>query len=385
VLLSVALAAASCKNTAGQAKGPLFSASGEHILPESRTVELVCDVAISGIGEKTKEVRAWVPFPAASRYQRVIEPALESPSSYRPVIHYDTRYDTPMMYLSAEGPLLPKELNVRYSVRVQRGRMERQEMKIGPVEPDNVIQGLFATDLAVGSGVSELELTTLAARVAPSDNSPLVRARKIYEYVVNTLELDNAVHFTPNVGDNTTTAPGAMTDNTTAVGNVTTGAVTTGYGATSDNTTLAPTARHVLDVLATKRAGPVDYATVTVMLMRAAGIPARVESGLLLREDKTPDRTPVSECATWVRFFVNGFGWSACDPYLAKRFPELREQTFGGLSANRLQMSAGPEPALTPTPQGGLPVLFLAPIAEADGKPVPVSMRLSFRDVPGGK
>jgi hypothetical protein len=29
--------------------------------------------------------------------------------------------------------------------------------------------------------------------------------------------------------------------------------------------------------------------------------------------------------------------------------------------------------------------MVLAPIAEADGKPIPVSMRLSFRDVPGGQ
>jgi transglutaminase-like putative cysteine protease len=294
--------------------------SDQHILPGLRTVELTCEVTISGTPERAKGLRAWVPFPVTGRYQRVIEPTMESPTSYRPVIHYDAR-------------------------------------------SEEVVRERFAADLVQGSGASAEEMGKIAAGATAGDNAPLSRARKIYDYVVNTVELDSAGHLLSAAGDNATLAAGSV----------------------SDNGTLSRTSRYALDVLTTRKGSAADYATATVMLMRAAGIPAHVETGILLGEDKTPDRTAASENGAWVRFYVNGRGWSACDPYLAKRYPELREAMFGGLSSNRVEMSAGPEPELAPAPAGGQPVLFFAPVAEADGKPVFISMKLSFRDIPGGK
>ena len=126
--------------------------SDQHILPGLRTVELVCEVTISGTPERAKLLRAWVPFPATGRYQRVIEPTMESPTSYRPVIHYDSLYNTPVLYLEADGPSFPKELKLGYSVRVERGRVEREELKAGAMEPEEAVRARFAADLAQGSG-----------------------------------------------------------------------------------------------------------------------------------------------------------------------------------------------------------------------------------------
>jgi len=341
--------------------------SDQHILPGVRTVELVCDVTISGTPERAKVLRAWVPFPVIEQHQRVVEPIMESPTSYRPVIHYDARYNTPNLYVEGDGPGIPKELKVRYTVRVERGRVERDELKAGPMEPEAVVRERYAADLAVGSGTSAEELGKIAAGITSSDNSPLVRARKIYDYVIQTVELDQAAPFPA-------ASSGVATDNTTL-----------STGSEPDNATMMRTGRYALDVLTARKGMAVDYATATAMLMRAAGIPARVQTGVLLGEAKTPDPTAASENGAWVRFYVNGRGWSACDPYLAKRYPELKEAMFGGLSSNRVEMSAGPVPELVPAPAGGQPVLFFAPIAEADGKPVFISMKLSFRDVPGGK
>lgn len=358
---AVILAAASCRTA--PTKSPFLMESDQHILPGLRTVELTCEVTISGTPEQAKVLRAWVPFPVTGRYQRVMEPTMESPSSYRPVIHYDAQYNTPILYVEADGPSLPQELKVRYSVRVERGRVERDELKAGPMEPEAVVRERYAADLAQGSGTNAEELGKIAANIAPPDNSTLARARKIYDYVVNTVELGDVAHSMPAAGDNATTTAGAA----------------------PDNATIMRTSRHALDVLTAHKGDAVDYATATVMLMRAAGIPAHVETGILLGEDKTPDPAAANENGAWVRFYVNGRGWSACDPYLAKRYPELKEAMFGGLSSNRVEMSAGPEPALMPAPADGLPALFFAPMAEADGKPVFISMKLSFRDVPGGK
>ena len=375
---AVILAAAACK--AAPTKSPFLMESDQHILPGLRTVELTCEVTISGTPEQAKVLRAWVPFPVTGRYQRVMEPTMESPSSYRPVIHYDAQYNTPILYVEADGPSLPKELKVRYSVRVERGRVERDELKAGPMEPEAVVRERYAADLAQGSGTNAEELGKIAANIAPSDNSTLARARKIYDYVVNTVELGDVAHSMPAAGDNATTTAGAAPDNATITYEVEEILTDTLY-----NATMARPSRHALDVLTARKGDAVDYATATVMLMRAAGIPAHVETGILLGEDKTPDPAAANENGAWVRFYVNGRGWSACDPYLAKRYPELKEAMFGGLSSNRVEMSAGPEPALMPAPADGPPALFFAPMAEADGKPVFISMKLSFRDVPGGK
>lgn len=337
-LAAVVLAAASCRNTPSK---KLFSDTGQHVLPENRLVELVCKVTVSDIPRKTKEVRLWVPFPTGGRYQRLIDPSIESPASYRPMIRYDERYGTPVLFVLAEAPL-PKSFDVEYTLRVERMKMAPHGVngvKPAAVEPDNVVRERLADRLTLPEDVSEAELAKIVAEVAPADNAPFDRARAIYNYVIDTLEFDN--------------------------------------------TTTGSAGHIVKDVLVSRKAGPADYARVTVTLLRAAGIPALIENGVLLPEDKTPDRTELTGRAAWVRFYVNGAGWSACDPYLADRFGELRTYMFGGMCANRVQLGAGPGLGLVPKPETGPPAVFAEAIAEADEKPVTVETHIFFRDVSG--
>jgi hypothetical protein len=63
----------------------------------------------------------------------------------------------------------------------------------------------------------------------------------------------------------------------------------------------------------------------------------------------------------------------------------MKDYLFNGLDANRVQLGVGPEPALVPAPATGIPVVLGDVHAEADGKPVTATMKITFRDVSGGQ
>jgi len=362
LVLSVVSAGLSCRSSPGKA---LFTGEGQHILPESRLVELVCAVTVSDIPEKTKEVRLWMPFPTSSRHQRLVEPTIQSPASYRPMIRYDAHYGAPVLFVSAEAPL-PKSFDVEYALRVERVRVEHQDMTTNATGPDNQLQERLAADLAPVEDASQSELAKIIGEVAPADNAAFDRARAIYDYVMGALDVDNAV-FIPEV---TVEVTEAVVRPDPDIGTVA--------------MTAAPSGRSVKEILVARKGNAFDYALLTVALLRSAGIPARIESGVMLPEDKTPDRTELSERHAWVRFYVPGFGWNVCDPYLADRYPELKAYMFGGLCSNRVQLSAGPGPGLVPKPEAGLPTVLAGAVAEADEKPVTVDTHIFFRDVSGG-
>ena len=367
-LLVLSVVCVSCKGS-GTAKRELFSGEGRHVLPGTRVVELTCEVSVSGIPTDAKQARVWIPFPTAGQYQKQIEPSIETPGSYRPVVRYDERYGVPVLYVSGDAPL-PAAFSVSYSMRVERSVLDHHDVAVAPPEPEDVIRKRFAADLIPQTGVDHAELVRVAAGGAPPDNTTFKRARAIYNYVIDNWAPDKPAADKP-APDNVTTAPAPPVTIEDAV------------AADLDRKTDAePEAKGIGTQV---KGSALEYATATVALLRAAGIPARVETGVMLGEDRSPDRTEVSPSAAWVRFYVSGFGWSACDPYLAARFPELREYMFAGLCANRVQLGAGPEPELVPTPETKPPPAFLSEaFAEADEEPVVAETHIFFRDVPGG-
>jgi hypothetical protein len=154
--------------------------------------------------------------------------------------------------------------------------------------------------------------------------------------------------------------------------------------AAADNTPVEAPGSGLAEFLAESAGEPFDCARVTAALLRAQGIPAYVETGIYLPQGRTPEHAEPAGDAAWVRFYVNGFDWTVCDPYAAASFPELKDRMFGGLCANRVQLAAAPEPGLAPKPKAGLPTVFTRAFAESDGKHVPVVTRFFFRDVSGG-
>ena len=337
-----------------EAPAPVFSEIGSHVLPETRRVELDVRVVLNDISDKAKRVQIWVPTPGASTAQTIMEPIIESPVAYRPILRLDQVYNSPSIFLIIDEPLqqeytdkmhpLPKEVRLGYTMQVERRRVSAVPSKPGQeyspmvmVAPEE-FRKQFAADLKPLSEADDpkklLDVAKLLAAVpAATDNTILAPARAIYNYVVDTFAPADA------------------------------------------------SASSIKETFETRRGTALDYALATTALMRAAGIPAHVESGFYLPENRSADPVELKERAAWVVFYVSGAGWTACDPYLADRSPELKDYLFGGLDANRVQMSVGPAPGLMPPPESGAPLVLKDVLAEADGKPMPAAMTVRFRDV----
>ena len=357
LLAAAVLAGVSCKN-----EPDIFPVVKQHILPHKRTVQLDSEITVNDIPDGTKTLQLWIPFPVRGQFQNCIRPMIEHPGSYRPLIYTEKRYGTRWIFVSAEQPL-PKSLKFSFSQVIERVEINHRSMTVGPIEPAEAVATRFAGDLTQEEGVNTEALTDLVVGILqPKPTAPVegesmnleeavetpptgfARARAIYDYVVDTLEAADAP-----TEDGTTTVP-------------------TGPSGT------------VAEVLDSRKGNYIDYARVTVALLRTAGIPARIESGVKLGEDRAPDSVEAPGRTAWVRFYVNGFGWTACDPHHADIEPDLRDYMFAGVCANRVQFSAGPLPALVPEPKAGVPIVFDRAIAEADEKPIDVRMTVSFRD-----
>jgi transglutaminase-like putative cysteine protease len=112
----------------------------------------------------------------------------------------------------------------------------------------------------------------LAASVTGREQNPYLKARRIYDYLVNEV----TIHWT-------------------AAGNV-----------PPDG----PIAKTIPGVLADKRADPYMAALLFCAMVRAAGSPAIPVSGVLMDRDRMGSRH------YWAEFWVDGFGWIPVDPAL---------------------------------------------------------------------
>ena len=197
----------SCSGTAPvvlpkkEAPAPVFSQIGSHVLPETRLVELDVRVVLSDISEKAKRVQVWVPTPGASAAQTIMEPIIESPAAYRPIIRLDQVYNSPSIFLIVDEPLqqeytdktppLPKKVRLGYTLQVERRRVSAIPSKPGPeyspMVPPEEFRKQFASDLKPPLDAEDAA-KLLAAVPAVADNTVYAPARAIYNHVVDTFE-----------------------------------------------------------------------------------------------------------------------------------------------------------------------------------------------------
>ena len=100
-----------------------------------------------------------------------------------------------------------------------------------------------------------------------------------------------------------------------------------------------------LDVFKTRSGDAYDYAVIYASLARAAGIPALVNSGILIGQDLT------SQAHWWNEIYLYGFGWLPVDLALAdgleyKTWPEHADMDdatyyFGNLDSHHIAFSRG--------------------------------------------
>jgi transglutaminase-like putative cysteine protease len=145
----------------------------------------------------------------------------------------------------------------------------------------------------------------LAASVVGREQNPYLKARRIYEYLLNEVAIQ--------------------------------------WPKPEDDSPETPAAKTLPQVIEEKRADPYRAALLFCALARAAGVPAIPVSGVLM------DRNRICAGHYWAEFWVDGFGWVPVDPALgggaAPPSFVLRADRanyyFGSLDNQRLSFSRG--------------------------------------------
>jgi transglutaminase-like putative cysteine protease len=179
----------------------------------------------------------------------------------------------------------------------------------------------------------------LAVKVTEGKNTPLDKARGIYDYVFTTMRYDKSG---------------------------------TGWGRGD-----------VLYACDAKRGNCTDFHSLFIAMARSQGIPARFEIGFPLPPDKHSAEVAGYHC--WADFFEPQHGWIPVDISEAWKHPEKKDYFFGAHDANRVEFTMGRDLDLSPKQDGKPLNYFVYPYVEIAGKEYPnVSTAFSFADVDTG-
>jgi transglutaminase-like putative cysteine protease len=179
-------------------------------------------------------------------------------------------------------------------------------------------------------------IADLAKQQTAGANSPLEKARKIYDYVVSTMHYDKS-------GE--------------------------GWGRGD-----------AIWACDSKRGNCTDFHSVFIGMMRSSGIPARFEIGFPLPEGKTEGEIPGYHC--WSEFYIDGIGWIPVDASEASKNPAKKDYFFGALDVNRVLFTYGRDIRLSADQKGDPLNYFIYPYAEINGQPVKdLKKSFSFRDI----
>jgi transglutaminase-like putative cysteine protease len=304
--------------------------------PRKRSFEMTYTAKVEEIPPSAKKVEVWVPYPQSDEHQRISDVRVDTPVSAD--VCTERTSGNSMLHFVIRKPKQPVELTLRFAV-------ERREYanKDFPEQPGDEAPKLLP-EVARWLKPEKLvpldeRIRTLALEVTAGQQTPLEKARAIYDYVVRTMSYDKSG---------------------------------TGWG--NGDLYWACDA---------KRGNCTDFHALFTGLCRAVGIPARFEIGFPVPAGQEEGEIGGYHC--WAEFYLPGFGWVPVDASEAKKDPGKKEYFFGALDEHRVQLTVGRDLMLEPRQQGDPLNYFVYPYVEVDGKPhKSISKKLSYRNL-GGK
>jgi transglutaminase-like putative cysteine protease len=291
-------------------------------------------LSYSNIPKLLTKIDVWVPLPFKDDNQSVSDLVIQAPgggtmgteSVHGNQIHH-----------SSSGRRGGVAFNVTVQFVVERHEIRFDDLTKGPAipppAPPDLEQYLKGSRLAP----IDAEVKALATRLAAGRKTAAEKARAIYDHVVDNMKLNRDGK---------------------------------GWGLGD-----------LRYALALRKGDSLDLSAAFVGLAQAAGIPARTVVGFKLPDDRKEGF--LTRYHAWAEFYLNQLGWIPVDPAEAISQPAKRDEWFGKLDANRIQMSVGRDITLTP-PQESEPLNFLFyPYAEGEGKTLGGSAyRFTFREAP---
>jgi transglutaminase-like putative cysteine protease len=269
--------------------------------------------------EITAPARMWLPLPATDRFQTVEVKSIVAPGKRRGL--HEGEHGNRVLFLELGPGDGGKTIDIRFRVK----RLEKSAYAAEGSDPGRYL----APERLVPA--SE-DFAAIAGRVVEGKRGELVRARALYDHVIDRMRYMKY---------------GAGWGNGDAVY-----ACDIGTGNCS------------------------DFHSYFIALARAAGIPARFAIGASI--PSTRDEGGIDGYHCWAEFHADGKWWPV-DISEADKYSSLATYYFGHHPANRFELSRGRDLVVEPGPASG-PINFLAyPVLEIGGRPARVKPEFSFR------
>jgi hypothetical protein len=269
--------------------------------------------------ELASEARMWIPLATSDAFQTIERISIDAPGTQQ-VLH-EKEHGNQVLFLTLGPPDSGKDVEVRYQV-------ERIEKAVY-AELDLDREKYLGADRLVP--LTD-EFRRIAAEVVEGKQGDLVRARALYDHVIDHVRY-------AKVG--------------TEYGN---GDAVYACDSRSGNCT--------------------DFHSYFIALARSVGIPARFAIGSSIPSMR--DAGGIFGYHCWAEFYTDGYWWPV-DISEADKCSQLATFFFGHHPANLIELSRGRDLVVEPGPSSG-PINFLAyPVLEVDGKTVKAEVDFSYR------
>ncbi len=296
---------------------PLKKASGKHlgVIRGSDEFEFVYRATLP---ELNTTARMWVPLAATDAFQTVAVKSMNAPGKQN--ILQEREHGNQVLFLELGPEDSGKTVEIRYQVK----RLEKAAYPDGTRDPAKYLKPERLVP------VNE-EFRQVAQRVVEGKKGDLVRARALYDHVVDRMRYAKY-----------------------------------GEGWGKGDAVYACDAR---------TGNCTDFHSYFIALARAVGIPARFAIGAAIPSERDDGGIDGYHC--WAEFFAEGKWWPV-DISEGDKYASLATYYFGHHPANRVELSRGRDLLVEPGPASG-PINFLAyPVLEIGGKPAKTAVEFSF-------
>jgi transglutaminase-like putative cysteine protease len=268
--------------------------------------------------ELAAPARMWLPLPETDAFQTVEVKSVDAPGRHR--ILQEREQGNRVLFLELEPQDSTKTIEILFQVK----RREKAAYEAAAPTPGQYLKPerfVPVTDT----------FRTVARQVVEGKNTDLVRARALYDHVIDRMRY-------MKYGD--------------------------GWG--KGDAVYACDAR---------TGNCTDFHSYFIALARSVGIPARFAIGAGIPSERNEGGIDGYHC--WAEFYADGKWWPV-DMSEGDKYSSLSTYYFGHHPANRFELSHGRDLVVDPLPASG-PINFLAyPVLEVDGKPTRAEIAFSF-------
>ncbi|MFT5233333.1 MAG: transglutaminase-like putative cysteine protease [Candidatus Krumholzibacteriia bacterium] len=268
--------------------------------------------------EMDNSARMWLPLPESDAFQEVKVVSIEAPGKRKEL--RDEEFGNRVLFLELEPADSGKTVEIRFQVdRLEKAAYEADIAGTKRyLDPDRLVP---AND----------DFRTIAKEVVEGKRSDLVRARALYDHVLDTMSYKK-------YGE--------------------------GWGKGD--------AVYACDI---KSGNCTDFHSYFIALARSVGIPARFMIGAGIPSDR--DYGGVDGYHCWAEFYADGKWWPV-DISEGDKYSSLATYYFGHHPANRFTLTYGRDIVVDPLPESGA-INFLAyPVLEVGGESARAAVKFSF-------